>query len=298
MAVDTLVANEDRAARVWDRQALGDMLLLDPIGNDRFVARYNAPNAYGSLFGGQLIGQAAVAASATVDGQELHSIHVTFLRSGSVDKPLRLEVDRLRDGRRVSSRQVRVMQDDSLLTLVTCSHRTPLEAFDHQQPSMVAGNPELAATLDGLATLEDRDKTTLLIGGDDLPSIEVRIPGRTGYFEIKDEPRRYYWLRTPSLAGLDDPELHRHALAYLSDYLLSGVSLVPHVLPLPGNHIFVASLDHAIWFHRPVRCDDWLLFETDSPSASAGTGFSRATVYDRAGTLVASIAQEAMQLPR
>jgi len=296
--MDQPLSAPSSAPPLWNRHKLGDMLLLDALGQDRFVARCNAPNAYESLFGGQLIAQAAVAASATVEGQELHSLHATFLRSGSIAKPVRLEVERVRDGRRVSSRLVRVMQDDKMLTLVTCSHRTPLEAFDHQQPVTAAGDPLTAGTLTGLATPEDREKTTFLIGSDDLPSIEVRIPGREAYFGTRDEARRHYWLRAPSLAGQDDPELHRHALIYLSDYLLSGVALVPHVLPLPGNHVFVASLDHALWIHRAVRCDDWLLFETDSPSASSGTGFSRALVYDRAGTLVASIAQEAMQLPR
>jgi len=296
--MDQPLSAPSSAPPLWNRHKLGDMLLLDALGPDRFVARFNAPNAYENLFGGQLIAQAAVAASATVEGQELHSLHATFLRPGSITKPVRLEVERVRDGRRVSSRLVRVMQDDKMLTLVTCSHRTPLDGFDHQQAQSASGDPLTAATLSGLATAEDREKTTFLIGSEDLPSIEVRIPGRQAYFSTQAEARRHYWLRAPSLAGQDDPELHRQALIYLSDYLLSGASLIPHVLPLPGHHVFVASLDHALWIHRPLRCDDWLLFETESPSASAGTGLTRALVYDRSGALVASVAQEAMQLPR
>lgn len=125
--------------------------------------------------------------------------------------------------------------------------------------------------------------------------MELRIPSLTGFVTLGTESRRRYWLRSRVPITTDDPHVHEAALAYLSDFMLAGVPLVMHTLALPGPHVSVASLDHAIWFHRPVRCDDWLLFETDSPNACNGVNFARAMVYDRTGRLVASTAQEALQ---
>jgi len=109
------------------------------------------------------------------------------------------------------------------------------------------------------------------------------------------QPRRQVWFRVPSAAPVDEPNVHRLILAYLSDYWLSGTALLPHIAPVPSTNLVFASLDHGLWFHRYARVDDWLLYDTDSPSASCGTGISRGLIYDRAGRLIASSVQESLQ---
>jgi acyl-CoA thioesterase-2 len=285
------------AVGIWDRLQLPDLLTLAKEGRDRFRSRFNEANSYAALFGGQLVAQAAAAADATVEQQELHSLHCHFLRSGSPDRPLHLLVERVRDGRRFSNRRVSIVQDDAVLAAVTCSYRAPLPGFEHQLSARATTDPEDAIDAADLARSEDPDMLPFMRRFAQPQPIELKIPSEQGFLRPAPDARRHYWLRAPSLAGIDDPRIHRQALAYLSDFLASGAALVPHAVPLPGPHIFVASLDHALWFHRPVRCDDWLLFETDSPSTSCGVALSRGQVYDRAGTLVASLAQESMQQP-
>lgn len=280
---------------IWDRRQLADLLTLVPDGPDRFRSRFNEANSYSALFGGQLVAQAAAAADVTVEQQELHSLHCHFLRSGSPDQPLHLRVERVRDGRRFSNRRVSIIQDRSVLAAVTCSYRAPLSGFEHQLPARATAGPEDAIDAGDLARSGDPRLLPFMRRFAEPQPIELRIPSEQGFLCTAPEARRHYWLRAPSLAGVNDSRLHRQALAYLSDFLASGAALVPHAVPLPGPHVFVTSLDHAVWFHRPVRCDDWLLFETDSPSTSCGVALSRGQVYDRAGTLVASLAQESMQ---
>ncbi|MFN3727663.1 MAG: acyl-CoA thioesterase [Allosphingosinicella sp.] len=276
---------------------MADLLALEPDGADRFRSRFNEPNSYAALFGGQLVAQAAAAADATVDGQELHSLHCHFLRAGTPERRLRFEVDRVREGRRFSNRHVRISQNGAMLAAVTCSYRAGLSGFEHQAQAEARLGPEAAIDAGELARSGDPDLLPFMLRFAMPQPIELRMPGEEAFLCPGTQPRRHYWLRVPSLAGVDDARLHRQALAYLSDFLLSGAALVPHTIPLPGPHVFVTSLDHVLWLHRPVRCDDWLLFETDSPSTSGGVALSRGLVYDRAGALVASIAQEAMQLP-
>jgi acyl-CoA thioesterase II len=286
-----------RAIAKWDRHKLTDLFTLAQEGPDLFRSRYNEANSYAALFGGQLVGQAAAAADATVKRQELHSLHCNFLRSGSPDWPLHLNVERVRDGRRFSNRRVLIMQNNVVLAAVTCSYRAPLLGFEHQLTAKATTGPENAINAADLARSANPDLLPFMRRFAEPQPIELKIPSEQGFLRTAPEARRHYWLRAPSLVGVDDPRLHRQTLAYLSDFLVSGAALVPHAVPLPGSHVFVTSLDHAIWFHRPVRCDDWLLFETDSPSASRGVALSRGQVYDRAGTLVASLAQESLQQP-
>lgn len=288
---------EAPAVGMWDRRQLTDLLTLEQEAPDRFRSRFNEANSYAALFGGQLVGQAAAAADATVEQQELHSLHCHFLRSGSPERPLHLQVERVRDGRRFSNRRVSIAQDGAVLAAVTCSYRARLSGFEHQLSAETRTGPEDAIDAAELARSGDPDLFPFMRRFAEPQSIELRIPSEQGFLRTAPEARRHYWLRAPSLAGVDDPRVHRQALAYLSDFLVSGAALVPHAVPLPGPHVFVASLDHAVWFHRPFRCDDWLLFETDSPSTSSGVALSRGEVYDRAGTLVASLAQESMQQP-
>ncbi|WP_313805966.1 acyl-CoA thioesterase domain-containing protein [Sphingobium sp.] len=123
----------------------------------------------------------------------------------------------------------------------------------------------------------------------------VRVPDRSGYLDPVADAKRHYWLRAPGAERVDDPAVQRQIFAFLSDFMFAGVPLSRHTVALPGPHLFVASLDHCIWFHRDMRCDDWLLFETEGPNAENGVNMARGLVYNRAGELVASLAQEALQ---
>jgi acyl-CoA thioesterase-2 len=286
----------DLAPETWDRRDLPALLALDLVAPDRFRNRLNEENAYALVFGGQIVAQALSAADATVAGRSVHSLHGYFLRAGSAGRRVDFRVERVRDGGRFSTRRVVATQDDAVLFTMDCSYRVELDGFDHQQPSSVAFEPENAIDFADLARSGRTDLLPFVEAFAGPKAIEVRIPEEAGFLRAGIRTRRHYYLRVPSAASSDDPTLHRRILAYLTDFLLPGAPLVPYLTPLPGPHLFVASLDHAIWFHRPVRVDDWLLFETESPSAQGAVNLARALVYDRAGRLVASVVQESLQL--
>jgi acyl-CoA thioesterase-2 len=270
-------------------------MALDRVSEDVLRNRLNERNAYTSLFGGQLLGQSLAAADTSVEGRQAHSLHIYFLRPGSTKDSIDFQVERLRDGGRFSVRRVTGRQGDAVLFSMTCSYRVELDGFEHQMPAR-HGDPEKAIDIAELAR-SGRDLLPYFARYIESQPIEVRIPEEHGFLARGEAPSRHYWLRVPSMGGVDDPGVHRQVLAYLTDFLLPGTSLAPHTMPLPGPHIFVASLDHALWFHRPVRCDQWLLFDTDSPSAGGGTALSRGLIFDQDGLLVATVAQEAMQIP-
>ena len=283
----------------WDRRHLSDLLTLEPVAANVFRGRFNESNASGAPFGGQLVAQAIAAADSTIEeDRRVHSLHGHFLRTGVLDQAIDYHVEHVRDGRRFSIRHVEGRQGGVVLCRMTCSYRTNLAGFAHQAPVQHPLDPDQALDVGTLARSGRADLPPFLKRYTMPQPIEIRVPGEPGFLSPDARPQRYYWLRIPSLAATDDPRIHRQGLAYLSDYLLPGASLVPHTMPLPGPHIFVASLDHALWFHHSVRCDDWLLFDTDSPFTGEGVALSRGLVFDREGRLVATIAQESLQIPR
>lgn len=281
----------------WDRRDLSVLMQLDALGGDRFAAACNETNAYSTVFGGQLLGQALAAADATAPNRTAHSIYTHFIRAGSPGAPIEYEVERLRDGGRFSLRRVTGRQGGAVLLSATCSYRAQFGRFDHQQPRAGALSVEDAIDVGELARSGRAGLPTYFARFETEQPVEMRIAGEAGFLAPSQSPRREFWLRVPAMARQDNPAIHRQALAYLTDVLLPGTSLAPHTLPLPGPHVYVASLSHAIWFHRPVRCDDWLSFETDSPSASGGVALSRGLIYDSEDRLVATVAQEAFQIP-
>lgn len=281
----------------WTRDIV-TLLELDETAPDMFRNRFNQPNAYRALFGGQIVAQALAAADRTVESERsVHSLHSYFLRAGSDGVPIDYSVERIRDGGRFSTRRVTAQQGDQVIFTMECSYRTAIAGFSHYRPTAIPFTPEEA--LDEGAVLE----RLRAINVDFAPQftgyypVEVRVPDMIGYVETVPEAKRHYWLRAPGAERVNDPAIHRQILTFLSDFMFAGTPLSQHTVALPGPHVFVASLDHNMWFHRDLRCDDWLLFETESPNAEKGVNLARGLIYNRAGELVASMVQEALQYP-
>lgn len=272
-----------------------DMLRMEALGDNRFRNLHNQPNSNQTLFGGQIVAQALAAADRTVSGRVVHSLHAYFIRAGRTDKPVDFQVDPTRDGGRFSTRRVVAQQDDLTIFSMECSYRGDLTGFSHQKPPAENPDPGDAMMIADAAAGLVHPRSTLFFDGS-FP-IEIRVPD-TGFFTRRGSMKRHYWLRARGADAIDDPALHRQVLAFMSDFMLPSTGLAYHTTPLPGPELFVASLDHAIWFHRPMRCDDWLLFETESPSSEGGVCLAHGSVYDRNGVLVASLAQETLYLPR
>ena len=251
------------------------------------------------VFGGQVLGQALSAAQATVDrdasGRNAHSLHAYFLRAGDIDAPIVYQVDRTRDGGSFSVRRVTAIQHGKVIFFCAASFHQPETGSEHQLSMPEVPRPEDITPAPPL-TAETLEK---------LPSKVQRWLDRAGPFEFRhvyprDElnppkrpPYQQVWFRLAEKVG-DDPELHRALLAYASDFHLLGTATFPHGISYYQPNVAMASLDHALWFHRPFRADDWLLYSIDSPSVQDSRGLARGLIYDRNGKLVASTAQEGL----
>ena len=250
-----------------------------------------------SVFGGQVIGQALVAATRTVEGEVLpHSLHAYFLRPGDMNKPIVYEVDRVRDGRSFQTRRVQAIQSGQPILSMMTSFQKPEAGLEHQTPMLDVAAPE---TLKPLTALHSQWL-------DEVPDVHERTHHaltREVAIEFKPvqphnplkpqvlPPQQAIWFRAAGKLP-DDPLLHHCVLAYATDFHLLTTALRPHAKTWYSHHMAVASIDHAIWFHRPIRVDDWLLYCMDSPTAQSARGLSRGLIYDRAGHLVASVIQE------
>jgi acyl-CoA thioesterase-2 len=247
------------------------------------------------VFGGQVLGQALTAASATVEDRIVHSLHAYFLRRGDFDAPIVYQVDRSLDGHSFSNRRVVAIQHGEPIFNMAASFQVAEEGFEHQLSMPAVPPPE---------ELPDSSRPP--------PEMLARLPGRLRRFLEKPRPfefrlvqpfdyvaprsappSRQVWFRAVDRLPSDE-RLHRRFLAYLSDYFLLDTATLPHGAAIRGNSVVMASIDHAMWFHRPLRVDDWLLYAVESPSASGARGFARASVYARDGRLVASTAQEGL----
>jgi acyl-CoA thioesterase-2 len=251
-----------------------------------------------SVFGGQVIGQGLVAAERTVDGRAPHSLHAYFLLPGDVAAPIVYEVDRLRDGASFSARRVQAIQHGRPILSMIASFHAAERGAEHAAPMPEVPPPEALPP-----AAEQRD-AWLAAAGPVHPRVAdaLRRPSAIEFRAVRPgnplrpapgEPRQEYWFRAVDRVP-DDPALHRALLAYASDFTLIGAALRPHGRSWWQPEMKVASLDHALWFHRPARIDEWLLYVQDSPSAQAARGLARGAVYDRSGRLVASVAQEGL----
>ncbi len=254
-----------------------------------------------SVFGGQVIGQALVAAGRTVDTTRVpHSLHAYFLLPGDMAAPIVYEVDRIRDGRSFTARRVQAIQHGRPILSMIASFQTSEPGFAHQFPMPQVPSPEelqpFAQLREGwLATAEAQALPERMREAMRRPSpIEFRpVEPRNPLRPAPGEPRQAIWFRTIDRVP-DDPMLHRCLLAYASDHNLMPTALVPHGKSWFSPGMMVASLDHALWFHRDGRVDDWLLYSMDSPSAQGARGLARGLIHDRQGRLVASVAQEGL----
>ncbi len=247
----------------------------------------------GRVFGGQVLGQALYAALRTVEGRVAHSLHAYFLREGDMRAPIVYEVDRARDGGSFSNRRIVAVQHGRQIFNMTASFQAAQEGPGHQDPMPEAPPPEelkdLRALTSGEADWMPRRYFNLLrlTQALDFRPVDPAHTLGTG----AREPRQMLWTRTSTRLP-DDIEAHQAFLAFLSDMGLIGMVTFPHVRPAAGFQL--ASLDHAMWFHCPVRVDEWLLFDLHSPRAGGARGFARASVYARNGTRVATMAQEGL----
>jgi acyl-CoA thioesterase-2 len=249
------------------------------------------------VFGGQVLGQALMAACATVEGRSVHSLHAYFLRRGDFNAPIVYEVDRSRDGASFSARRVVAIQHGQQVFNMAASFQIEEDGPDHQVPMPEVAPPEQLPDL----TAEVRKHLSRM------PAERRRFWSLERPFEFRSveaveagEPRpgvRNLWFRLVDRCP-DDPVLHRCLLAYMSDYHLLETATLPHGLAYHSSDVTLASIDHAMWFHRPLRVDEWLLYALISPSSSGSRGVAFGRIFDRAGRLVASTAQEGLMRTR
>ena len=248
------------------------------------------------VFGGQVLGQALVAASRTVEGRQVHSLHAYFLRRGDVNAPIIFEVDRSRDGGSFTSRRVVAIQHGQPILTMSSSFQITEPGLDHQTSMPAAPPPEELRDLGEInAELAHRVPERVQCFFRQQRPFEFRAVDPPDFLKpVKRAAEKRVWFRVKGKLP-EDQSLHRCLLTYVSDYHLLDTATLPHAVSF--LQLQMASIDHAIWFHRDLRVDDWHLYVTESPSASGARGFGRGAIYSRTGTLVASVAQEGLIRP-
>jgi acyl-CoA thioesterase-2 len=270
------------------------ILDLEPLEVNLFRGR-SPQSGWQRVFGGQVIGQALVAALRTVDGRPAHSLHAYFLLGGDPKVPIVYDVDRIRDGKSFTTRRVQAIQHGRPIFAMAVSCHADEPGLTHQarmpdvpQPEALPSEAEVKERIlplmpEAVRRYYQRERP-----------IEMRPVEYARYIGQKSEDARFHlWIRTTGKLP-DDPAIHQCVLAYASDLTLLDTALVPHGRTLFDQKFMAASLDHALWFHRPFRADDWLLYAQDSPNLSGARGFSRGLIFARDGALVASVAQEGL----
>src|SRR5437660_3017321 len=245
------------------------------------------------VFGGQVAGQALVAAGRTVERGEVHSLHAYFLRPGDTSVPILYEVDRIRDGRSFTTRRVVAIQHGRAIFNLSASFHIDEKGVDHQLPMPDAPDPE------SLPTFQERLAPYAEQLGDLVtrpqPIDQRYVGGAGGPFSRSGglAPRQKVWIRADGRLA-DNQLLHACVVAYASDMSLLDSVMLPHRVSWDDPRMMGASLDHAMWFHRPFRADEWMLYDQESPSASGARGLSRGTIFTRDGRLALSVVQEGL----
>jgi acyl-CoA thioesterase-2 len=267
-------------------------LRMDEAGPDRYVVPTESARLFDRIYGGQLLAQAIVGAGATVVGKPVQSLHATFVKAGTPGRAIELEVTRVRDGRSVAARQVDLRQDDETLLLALVSFHDGGDEPDLAPPPPEVAAPEDTPLLQEWATGE---------GGrhwiEHPPPLELRIGepltflGGTG-----TSPTRSHWMRAPRSLG-EDPLLHAALLAYGSDFFLMDMVFRAHPADMGPGRANGFSVDHAIWFHRPVRFDEWHLHTQEAVAITGDRGLARGAIHDHGGRLVATVMQEVLVRP-
>ncbi|CAA7017363.1 unnamed protein product [Microthlaspi erraticum] len=278
------------------------ILYMDPLDLNVFRG-FTLPDAptFGKVFGGQLVGQALAAASKTVESTKtVHNLHSYFLRVGDLDIPIIYDVNRLRDGNNFATRRVDARQKGKIIFTLIASFQRELQGFTHQESTMPhVPAPETLLQLDEMRErrktdpLLPRDYRNKVATGNIAPwPVDIRFCEPNYATEhTKSPPRLKYWFRAKGKLS-DDQALHRCVVAFASDLIFACVSVNPH--RRKGMSVAALSLDHSMWFHRPLRADDWLLFVMVSPTGSESRGFATGEMFNRKGELVVSLTQEAL----
>jgi acyl-CoA thioesterase-2 len=275
-------------------ETLLGILDLEPLEHNLFRGR-SPQVGWQRVFGGQVIGQALVAAARTVEDRTVHSLHAYFMRPGDPAVPILYEVDRIRDGKTFSTRRVVAVQHGEAIFSMAASFQIEETGFDHQIPMPKVPPPEELPSETELKELYLDRAPAAVRGYWERPRpIEIR-PVDLRHYISRDrlDPSQFVWVRAAGPLP-EDRHIHRAVLAYLSDMTLLDTALFAHGRVIFDQDLQVASLDHALWFHRPFRADEWLLYAEDSPSASGARGFTRGSLFSRDGKLVASVAQEGL----
>jgi len=283
------------------QQAVDDLVTLldlEPIEVNIFRG-VSPDHTVQRVFGGQVAGQALVAAARTVESdRQVHSLHAYFLRPGDPTVPILYEVDRIRDGRSFATRRVVAIQHGRPIFNLSASFHVAESGYDHATP-MPEGLPPPEDLPDFLARWEPIVGQTQ-DGREWLARprpIDMRyVDGLPTDRQHPLPPRNRVWIRADG-ALPDDALVHTCVITYASDMTLLDTTLFPHGRSFVENDVMMASLDHAMWFHRPFRADEWLLYDQDTPSASNGRGIARGLFFDEAGAVVASVVQEGLIRP-
>jgi len=266
-----------------------ELLTLERLDSDLYLAE--TPHGEGCLFGGLVAAQAVMAASATVERGELHSLHAYFLRPGAHAVPIRFVVHRIRDGRTFTTRRVVAHQGGEAILGLESSFTLTETGISHQDPAPAADDPSLLPDWEVLRAEMLHQPEAVRP-----QPIEVRTCDPDDPEGKPQPPAKRVWLR-PVGPVPDDPRIHEALLVYASDRTLLSTASRPH--GLPWGKRMVASLDHAMWLHRPARFDDWVLYASQSPVAHAARGLVLGAMYDRQGVRIASVAQEGLiRIPR
>jgi len=284
-------ASQKSAAAV---QQMLEVLDLERLEVNLFRGR-SPQDRWQRVFGGQVIGQALVAACRTVEGRAPHSLHAYFLIGGDPKVPIIYEVDRIRDGKSFTTRRVVAIQHGQAIFTLMVSFHNDEPGLAHQAPMPDVPDPEkLPTEADVRAKVLPHMPEPVRRYYERERPIELRPVQYDRYLGKKYEDGKFsVWIRATSRLP-DDPAIHQCVLAYASDMSLLDTSLVPHGRSLFEKEFMGASLDHALWLHRPFRADDWLLYTQESPNLMGSRGFARGLIFTRDGTLVASVAQEGL----
>ena len=277
------------------------LLDLEPAGSDRWIG-HSPDNGWPRVFGGQVVAQALNAAQRTVIDRAVHSLHAYFILGGDPNEPIQYDIERVRDGRSFTTRRVVASQKREAIFIMSASFHVAEQGLDHEVPAPDHPDPEAAPdprafiAPAGEAALRQYEAFIQRIAPIEVRPLDLKryLPLRPG--ETRPA-RQVQWMRIGAELP-DDAALHCAGIAYLSDLTLLDATLAVHGHSFAGGKFQLASLDHALWFHRPAKADDWLLYVQDSPSAQGGRGLSRGLLYDRAGRLIASVAQEGLIRPR
>lgn len=278
--------------------ALGKLvstLTVERLDDSLFRGR-EASEGWQRVYGGQVLGQAVMAASATVEpDRPIHSLHGYFLLGGDPEHAIVYDVERVRDGGSFTTRRVRSIQHDRTIFSMSASFQRCEEGFEHQTEMPTVPAPDdLISAKELMRQLKDHLPAGMRAYWDREHPIDVRLVDAQRYTSRGPGPaRQSIWLKTVG-ALPDDPRLHAAVLAYASDFTLLDTALIAHGRLLFDPDLQLASLDHAMWFHRPFRADQWLLYVQDSPTASGARGYCRGQIFDQQGRLVASTVQEGL----